>query len=97
VHFDATIVDFKTAANGDNETFKKILSRIITEEFILRHRPYIVGLCGCLTYEDLDFTVQTIDKVSKLLNKKLPAFTGFSRLSSERANKTNIHAKVVLC
>jgi hypothetical protein len=62
---------------------KKFFHGLLQEEFILRHRPYIVGLYGCLTYEDLDFTIQTIDKSIKLLNKKLPAFTGFFRFSSK--------------
>jgi hypothetical protein len=42
VHFDAT--DFKSAANGDNDTFKKVLSWIIKKEFILRHPLMKVGL-----------------------------------------------------
>jgi hypothetical protein len=39
VHF-TTVIDFKSAANGDNDTFK---NSGLEEEFILRH-PLMVGL-----------------------------------------------------
>jgi glutamate-1-semialdehyde 2,1-aminomutase len=64
VHFDATsVVDFKTAANGDNETFKKILPWIVAGRNIT---PFLMKwfITDALTYEDLDFTIRAIDKVS---------------------------------
>jgi glutamate-1-semialdehyde 2,1-aminomutase len=38
VHFDATpVIDFKSAANGDNDTFKNSFMDCCKKEFILRH------------------------------------------------------------
>jgi glutamate-1-semialdehyde 2,1-aminomutase len=36
IHFDAApVVDFQTAAKGDNETFKKFFHGLLTKGFIL--------------------------------------------------------------
>jgi glutamate-1-semialdehyde 2,1-aminomutase len=44
VHFDATpVIDFKSAANGDNDTFKNSFTDY-KKEFILRHPLMKVGL-----------------------------------------------------
>jgi glutamate-1-semialdehyde 2,1-aminomutase len=65
VHFDATpVVDFQTAANGDNETFKKFFHGLL-QEGILRLPLMKWFITDALTYEDLDFTIRAIDKVSK--------------------------------
>jgi glutamate-1-semialdehyde 2,1-aminomutase len=66
VHFDATsVVDFKTAANGDNENVQKNSSTdCCRKEYILR-LPLMWFITDALTYEDLDFTIRAIDKVSK--------------------------------
>jgi glutamate-1-semialdehyde 2,1-aminomutase len=45
VHFDATpVIDFKSAANGDNDTFKNSFTDCCKKEFILRHPLMKVGL-----------------------------------------------------
>jgi glutamate-1-semialdehyde 2,1-aminomutase len=67
VHFDATpVVDFKTAANGDNETFKKFFHGLLQEGIYIAPSAYETWfITDALTYEDLDFTIRAIDKVSK--------------------------------
>jgi glutamate-1-semialdehyde 2,1-aminomutase len=66
VHFDATpVIDFKSAANGDNDTFKKFFHGLCKKEFILRHPYESWFITDALSYEDLDFTIRAVDKVSK--------------------------------
>jgi glutamate-1-semialdehyde 2,1-aminomutase len=67
VHFDAApVVDFKTAANGDNETFKKFFHGLLQEGIYIAPSAYETWfITDALTYEDLDFTIRAIDKVSK--------------------------------
>ncbi|WP_281323367.1 glutamate-1-semialdehyde 2,1-aminomutase [Flavobacterium aestivum] len=67
VHFDANpVTDFQTAANGDNETFKKFFHGLVAEGVYIAPSAYETWfITDALTYEDLDFTIQAIDKVSK--------------------------------
>jgi glutamate-1-semialdehyde 2,1-aminomutase len=67
VHFDKNpVIDFKTAANGDNETFKKFFHGLLNECIYIAPSAYESWfLTDALTYEDLDFTIQAVDKVSK--------------------------------
>jgi len=67
VHFDANpVTDFKTAGNGDNETFKKFFHGLVAEGVYIAPSAYETWfITDALTYEDLDFTIQAIDKVSK--------------------------------
>ncbi|MGO4770807.1 glutamate-1-semialdehyde 2,1-aminomutase [Flavobacterium sp. W22_SRS_FK3] len=67
VHFDANpVVDFKTAAKGDNETFKKFFHGLLQEGIYIAPSAYETWfITDALTYEDLDFTINAIDKVSK--------------------------------
>jgi glutamate-1-semialdehyde 2,1-aminomutase len=67
VHFDAApVVDFQTAANGDNETFKKFFHGLLQEGIYIAPSAYETWfITDALTYEDLDFTIRAIDKVSK--------------------------------
>ena len=67
VHFDAnTVVDFKTAKNGDNETFKKFFHGLLHEGVYIAPSAYESWfITDALTYEDLDFTIEAINKVSK--------------------------------
>lgn len=69
VHFDANpVVDFETAKNGDNETFKKFFHRLLKEGIYIAPSAYESWfITDALTYEDLDFTIKAIDKVSKSL------------------------------
>ncbi|WP_281226601.1 glutamate-1-semialdehyde 2,1-aminomutase [Flavobacterium aquiphilum] len=67
VHFDANpVTDFQTAANGDNETFKKFFHGLVAEGVYIAPSAYETWfITDALTYEDLDFTIRAIDKVSK--------------------------------
>jgi glutamate-1-semialdehyde 2,1-aminomutase len=69
VHFDATpVVDFQTAKNGDNETFKKFFHGLLDEGVYIAPSAYETWfITDALTYEDLDFTIKAIDKVSQTL------------------------------
>ncbi|MNQ56880.1 Glutamate-1-semialdehyde 2,1-aminomutase [compost metagenome] len=67
VHFDENpVVDFQTAAKGDNETFKKFFHGLLNEGVYIAPSAYETWfITDALTYEDLDFTINAIDKVSK--------------------------------
>lgn len=67
VHFDANpVTDFQTAAKGDNETFKKFFHGLLHEGIYIAPSAYETWfITDALTYEDLDFTINAIDKVSK--------------------------------
>ncbi len=67
VHFDANpVIDFETAKNGDNENFKKFFHGLLQEGVYIAPSAYESWfITDALTYEDLDFTINAIDKVSK--------------------------------
>ena len=67
VHFDAApVVDFQTAAKGDNETFKKFFHGLLNAGIYIAPSAYETWfITDALTYEDLDFTIAAIDSVSK--------------------------------
>ena len=67
VHFDANpVVDFQTAKNGDNETFKNFFHGLLNEGVYIEPSAYETWfITDALTYEDLDFTIEAINKVSK--------------------------------
>lgn len=69
VHFDANpVVDFQTAKNGDNDTFKKFFHGLLSEGVYIAPSAYETWfITDALTYEDLDFTIKAIDKVAKTL------------------------------
>lgn len=69
VHFDANpVYDFQTAKNGDNETFKKFFHGLLSEGVYIAPSAYETWfITDALTYEDLDFTINAINKVSKSL------------------------------
>ncbi len=69
VHFDANpVVDFQTAKNGDNEIFKKFFHGLLNEGIYIAPSAYETWfICDVLTYEDLDFTINAINKVAKTL------------------------------
>ena len=69
VHFDeSSVVDFQSAAKGDNETFKKFFHGLLLHGIYIAPSAYETWfITDALTYEDLDFTIQTIDKVAKTL------------------------------
>ncbi|WP_269234964.1 glutamate-1-semialdehyde 2,1-aminomutase [Flavobacterium flavigenum] len=67
VHFDVNpVTDFQSAAKGDNETFKKFFHGLLQEGVYIAPSAYETWfITDALTYEDLDFTINAIDKVSK--------------------------------
>lgn len=69
VHFDANpVIDFTTAKNGDNETFKKFFHGLLKEGVYIAPSAYETWfICDALTYEDLDYTIEAIGKVAKTL------------------------------
>ncbi|HEX8268285.1 MAG TPA: glutamate-1-semialdehyde 2,1-aminomutase [Flavobacterium sp.] len=69
VHFDADqVVDFATAAKGDNATFRKFFHGLLEEGIYIAPSAYETWfITDALTYEDLDFTLNAIAKVSKSL------------------------------
>jgi glutamate-1-semialdehyde 2,1-aminomutase len=69
VHFDASpVVDFQSAAKGDNDTFKKFFHGLLNEGIYIAPSAYESWfITDALSYEDLDFTIEAIRKVSKTL------------------------------
>lgn len=69
VHFDKeAVIDFKTAKNGDNDTFKKFFHGLLSEGIYIAPSAYESWfITDALSYDDLDFTISAIDKVSKTL------------------------------
>lgn len=69
VHFDANpVVDFQTAKNGDNDTFKKFFHGLLQEGVYIAPSAYETWfITDALTYEDLDFTIEAVNKVAKTL------------------------------
>ena len=67
VHFDvAAVVDFKTAAKGDNEIFKKFFHGMLDAGIYIAPSAYESWfITDALSYEDLDFTIDAVDQVSK--------------------------------
>lgn len=69
VHFDADpVIDFQTAGKGDNETFKKFFHGLLREGIYIAPSAYETWfITDALSYDDLDFTVNAVDKVAKTL------------------------------
>ncbi len=69
VHFtDVEVVDFKTSATGNNETFKKFFHGMLNEGIYLPPSAFESWfLNDALTYEDLDATILAVEKVMKTL------------------------------
>ena len=67
VHFDENaVIDFQTAKKGDNETFKKFFHGLLNEGIYIAPSAYETWfITDALSYEDLDFTINAIDKVTK--------------------------------
>ncbi len=69
VHFDERpVVDFQSAKNGDNDTFKKFFHGLLREGIYIAPSAYETWfITDALTYEDLDFTINAVNKVAKEL------------------------------
>jgi glutamate-1-semialdehyde 2,1-aminomutase len=65
VHFDKNeVYDFETAKNGDNESFKKFFHGLVKEGVYIAPSAYETWfITDALSYEDLDFTINAINKV----------------------------------
>jgi glutamate-1-semialdehyde 2,1-aminomutase len=69
VHFDeADVIDFDTAAKGNNDTFKKFFHGMLNAGVYIAPSAFETWfLTDALSYEDLDFTIDAVDKVAKTL------------------------------
>lgn len=69
VHFDKNpVIDLKSAAKGDNETFKKFFHGLLQEGIYIAPSAYESWfITDALTYDDLDFTIAAVAKVAKSL------------------------------
>jgi len=67
VHFDeAPVTDLQSSSKGDNETFKKFFHGLLKEGIYIAPSAYETWfITDALSYEDLDFTINAIDKISK--------------------------------
>lgn len=67
VHFDERpVVDFKTAANANNDRFKKFFHGMLNEGVYIAPSAFETWfLCDALTYKDLDFTIDAVSKAIK--------------------------------
>ncbi len=69
IHFakDA-VVDFKTSANGNNETFKKFFHGMLNEGIYIAPSAFETWfITDALTYSDLDETIAAVNKVAMTL------------------------------
>jgi glutamate-1-semialdehyde 2,1-aminomutase len=69
VHFhEDSVFDFDTAKNGDNENFKIFFHGLLENGVYIAPSAYETWfITDALSYEDLDFTINAIDLVSKKL------------------------------
>ena len=69
VHFaEDAVIDFKTAAQGDNDTFKKFFHGLLAAGIYIAPSAYETWfITDALTYDDLDETIAAVDKVAATL------------------------------
>ena len=69
VHFDKNeVYDFETAKNGDNERFKKFFHELLKRGIYIAPSAYETWfITDALSYEDLDYTIQSVQEVAKIL------------------------------
>lgn len=67
VHFDENpVTDLQSASKGDNENFKKFFHGLLQEGIYIAPSAYETWfITDALTYEDLDFTINAIDKITR--------------------------------
>ncbi|WDO13157.1 glutamate-1-semialdehyde 2,1-aminomutase [Flavobacterium sp. WW92] len=67
IHFDESqVTDLQSASKGDNEYFKKFFHGLLQEGIYIAPSAYETWfITDALTYEDLDFTIKAVDKVTK--------------------------------
>ncbi len=69
VHFsEDVVVDFESAATGNNDTFKKFFHGMLQEGIYIAPSAFETWfITDALTYQDLDETIGAVQKVSKTL------------------------------
>ena len=69
VHFDeAKVVDFDTAAKGNNDVFKAFFHGMLDAGVYIAPSAFETWfITDALSYEDLDFTIAAVNKVAKSL------------------------------
>lgn len=69
IHFEAhEVLDFATAAKANNETFKKFFHGMLEAGVYIAPSAFETWfICDALSYEDLDATINAVEKVSKTL------------------------------
>ena len=69
VHFDeGHVVDFETAAKGNNDTFKKFFHGMLNQGVYIAPSAFETWfITDALSYEDLDFTIAAVNTVAKTL------------------------------
>jgi len=69
VHFDeAPVVDFETAAKGNNDTFKSFFHGLLNQGVYIAPSAFETWfITDALSYEDLDFTIAAVAIVAKTL------------------------------
>ena len=69
IHFSETpVVNFKTAALGDNDNFKTFFHGLLRQGVYIAPSAYETWfLCEALSYEDLDTTINACAKVAKTM------------------------------
>jgi len=69
VHFDAApVVDFASAAKGDNPRFKQFFHGLLQQGIYIAPSAYETWfITDALTYDDLDFTIAAAEKVAQTL------------------------------
>ena len=65
VFFDEReVFDFETAGYGNNDTFKKFFHGLLKEGVYIAPSSYETWfITDALTYEDLDYTINAVNKV----------------------------------
>lgn len=69
VHFDENkVVDFNSAAKGNNDTFKTFFHGMLNQGVYIAPSAFETWfITDALTYEDLDFTIDAVNSVAKTL------------------------------
>jgi len=69
VHFSETpVIDFKTAATGNNDTFKKFFHGMLENGIYIAPSAFETWfITEALSYEDLDTTIAVVDKIAPSL------------------------------
>ena len=69
IHFaEGAVIDFETAAKGNNQTFKKFFHGMLNEGIYIAPSAFETWfITDALTYDDLDKTIAAVSKIAKNL------------------------------